>query len=577
MHAAGHAFLAAAAGVLAGALSRGSTAGMDARSTSLLREAGLPEATEDVVLALAFVGVLAAIVKLVGGAVSSWAEARVAGEVGASVRLEVLDDVLALDGLRTARHPDHGSAKRGAHGGGAGACEDAGPSGARADRLAALTSHVADVERGVAQGVLTELRATVQLMPLGGLLVVLAPELAGSAVAALGGFGLLAFGLRRAFKRAHARAVASAGALVEAADEAVRHAELWATYGAKKRIRAHVASVGRAIADEAARLRVRSSLLSSMSEVLGALALALALLLASRGTLGVGHGAVVPFAIAFFMTYRPLRELVDARLARARGEEALRSALAASDRQASRLGERADAEPQAVRREAGASSASWALAPLVLTGVRAQRGEHRPLSIEVAPGAIAAVVGPTGIGKTSLLRALLGLEPLASGEVRYGARVLDAADVGPTERPFAWVPQDAPIVGDTLAVNVGLGRADDDAAISDPSAALAQLGNHDLAAALGDEVLGTVRPLSGGERQWIAVARALATGLPVLLLDEPTSALDDASQARLLDALARLRGRRTVIVVTHRKEPLAIADVVVRLEAAGGSETRTRS
>ena len=63
----------------------------------------------------------------------------------------------------------------------------------------------------------------------------------------------------------------------------------------------------------------------------------------------------------------------------------------------------------------------------------------------------------------------------------------------------------------------------------------------------------------------MAIARAVATRLPVLLLDEPTSGLDPASQARVLDAIARLKGERTVIVVTHREEPLAIADAVLRL------------
>ncbi len=557
MHAAGHAFLAAAAGILASALARGGAL-MDARSMSLLRGLGSAESPGDAVVSLASAGVVAAIVKLVGGALSSWAEARLAGEVGATVRLAVLDDVLSLHGLRAPRHDDHGSAAHGAS-----------LAGRHADRLTALTSHVADVERGVAHGVLAELRAAVQLVPLGVLLVVLAPKLAGSAVVALGGFGVLAFALRRAFKRANARAAASAGALVEAADEAVRHAELWATYGAKRRIRSHVAAVGHAIAHEAARIRVRGSLLSSTSEVLGAMALVLTLLLASRGALGVDHGTVVPFAIAFFMAYRPLRELVDARLSRARGEEALRAALG-------------DVTVDATAPSSAASTPmlarSWSLDALVLRGVRARHGRHVPLSIEVPPGSIAAVVGPTGIGKTSLFRALLGLEPLASGGVvRYGTRALDAAGVGPNERPFAWVPQDAPIVGDTLAINVGLGRADDDAAIPDPIPVLAQLGNDALGTSLGDQVLGTVRALSGGERQWIAVARALATGLPVLLLDEPTSALDPASQARLLEAIERLRGKRTVILVTHRPEPLAIADLVVRLDAdAEGNDAPRR-
>ncbi|MBX3218465.1 MAG: ABC transporter ATP-binding protein [Labilithrix sp.] len=594
MHAAGHAFLAAAAGVLARALAWG-PAPMDAGSTFVLPVSGFPDFA---VLPLAISGVFAAIVKLVGGALASWAEARVAGDVAARVRLSVLDDVLALNGLRTPRHDDHGSSvERGA--------------GTRADRLAALTSHVGDVERGVAHGVLAEVRAVVQLVPLGALLVVLAPELAGTAVLALGGFGVLAFSLRRAFKRAHARASRSATALVGAADEAVRHAELWATYGAKRRIRAHVARVGRAIARESARIRVRASLLSSTSEVLGATALVLALVLASRGALGVDHGTVVPFAIAFFMAYRPLRELVDARLARARGEEALAAALgertevvrgaAGSGRVAASVGAGA-AEAAGERSSASAgviAAASWSLEPLVLTGARARHGAHAPISVSVPPGAIVALVGPTGIGKTSLLRALLGLEPLLAGEVRYGAQVLEASSgagppgveppgaaaaggerrgVGPSARPFAWVPQDAPIVGDTLAINVGLGRADDDAVVPDPVPVLAKLGNEALGAALGDDVLGTVRPLSGGERQWIAVARALATGLPVLLLDEPTSALDGVSQARLLEAIARLRGERTVILVTHRTEPLAIADVVLRLEplsdASGSSRSR---
>ncbi len=545
---------------------------MDAGSTAFFEEVvGVAATAENALLTLALFGVFAAIVKLVGAALASWAEARVAGDVGANVRLTVLDDVLSLEDRRTARHDRHGSASPGARnarsapaatGDASDVNDEAASSGGHADRLAALTSHVADVERGVAQGVLAELRALMQLVPLGVLLVLLAPKLAGSAVVALGGFGLLAFALRRAFKRAHARAAASAGALVEAADEAVRHAELWATYGAKRRIRSHVASVGRAIAREAARIRVRASLLSSTSEVLGAIALVLALLLASRGALGVDHGTVVPFAIAFFMAYRPLRELVDARLLRARGEAALDAALG----NVGERGERPDAD--AKRAPALPLLTTWTLDPLVLTAVRARHGSHAPLSLEVAPGSIAAVVGPTGIGKTSLLRALLGLEGLTSGEIWYGTLDLDAAGVGPGERPFAWVPQDAPIVGDTLAINVGLGRADDDAAIPDPRPVLAQLGNDELATSLGDQVLGTVRPLSGGERQWVAVARALATGLPVLLLDEPTSALDAASQTRLLEGLARLRGKRTVIIVTHRPEPLAIADVIVRLDAA---------
>lgn len=511
LHAAGHAFLAGAAGMLARSLSRPASSG---GSTALT---------------LALAGIVAAIVKLGGSALSSWAEARIASAVGGSVRLAVLDRVLALESV-PAGHGDH-------------TCVNA-----RADRLTALTSHVSDVERGVAHGVLAEVRAIVALLPLGVLLIYLAPRLAGSAVVALAAFGLLAFSLRRAFKRAHQRASASAGALVEAADEAVRHAELWATYGAARRIRAHVAGIGRAIADESASVRVRAALLSSTSEVLGAFALALVLLLAARGLLGVDHGTVVPFAIVFFMAYKPLRDLVEARLERAKGQAALEAAIR-------------DATSPSEERTTTARR-TWKPAPLVLAGVTSEHGSHAPVSISIAPNSIVALVGPTGVGKTSLLRGLLGLAPL-SGSVKWGDARIDANGVGPSERPFAWVPQDAPIVGDTLAINVGLGRADDDAQVPDPTPFLARLGAAHLMK-LGSDRLS--RSLSGGERQWIAVARALASGQPALLLDEPTSALDPASEAKLLEALASLRNELTIILVTHRPAPLAIADVVLRLE-----------
>jgi ABC-type transport system involved in cytochrome bd biosynthesis fused ATPase/permease subunit len=148
-----------------------------------------------------------------------------------------------------------------------------------------------------------------------------------------------------------------------------------------------------------------------------------------------------------------------------------------------------------------------------------------------------------------------------SGEIRYGSSRIDALPSGPASRPFAWVPQDAPILAATLDANVALAPGSED-----PRAALDQIGAASLAAAVGDARLGASgRALSGGERQWVALARAVATRLPVLLLDEPTSGLDAASQARVLDAIVRLKGSRTVIMVTHRDEPLAIADAAVRL------------
>ncbi|HWL87265.1 MAG TPA: ATP-binding cassette domain-containing protein, partial [Polyangiaceae bacterium] len=167
------------------------------------------------------------------------------------------------------------------------------------------------------------------------------------------------------------------------------------------------------------------------------------------------------------------------------------------------------------------------------------------------------------------------LEGAPSGSVRYGGVALTDAAIGPRARPFAWVPQDAPLLLDTLEANV---RVSPDAA--PVWASLDALGAGHLVTRLGARRLGSdERPVSGGERQWIALARALATKMPVLLLDEPTSGLDGDAQARVLAAIGRLRGRRTVILVTHRSEPLAVADVVVKLGDAGiyGAGVRSRS
>ena len=532
MHALGHALLAAAGGQLARLL--GGAPPVDARSTSgLLTTLGRGDAT----LGLATLGMFAALVKLAGGILAAHAEARVAGEVGARLRLEVLDGVLSLHSLRTPRHSDHGAAHR----------------------VAALTTHVEAAERGVSHGVLSELRALVQLVPLAVLVGALAPRLASTAAAAFAAFALFAMAVRGAFKRALARAAADAGTLTEAADEAVRHADLWRTYGAEVKIRTHVRALGRAMAAKAASLRARAALLSGTSEVLGALGLVLALGLVAAGKLeGVERGAIVPFSIAFFMAYKPLREWIDARLVRARGEAACAAATATAPIGDAEVAELAEAPPSERRIEA---RPPHALEDLVIEGFASSHARHAPLSITIQRGHIVAIVGPTGIGKTQLLRTLLGLEPGFEGSVRYGDRELLQARVGPHERPFAWVPQEAPVLADTALANIAL-------AAHSPSIAhraAAEIGASDLVASSGERVLGRDRTLSGGERQLLAVARALATVLPVLLLDEPTSALDSATEEKLLAAIARLRGRRTVLLVTHRPAPLAIADRAVVL------------
>src|SRR6185436_3877090 len=121
-----------------------------------------------------------------------------------------------------------------------------------------------------------------------------------------------------------------------------------------------------------------------------------------------------------------------------------------------------------------------------------------------------------GSGKTTLLRALLGLEGGVRGTLRYGDRDLTGAGVGPAERPFAWVPQESAIISGTLEDNIALGAPSANMDAGATRATLEGLGAGTLVKrATGVRLHAGGHELSGGERQWVALARAIASELPV--------------------------------------------------------------
>ena len=555
LHAAAHGLVALVGSALVLSLSGASARAMATPAAGIAAIgvwgglAGRANSPESQAFFVSVVGLVVLAVKAIAGAYATYVQVRVAGDVGAALRLSLFDALLGLHPLRHPRHGDQGAPPD----------ETAGDA-ARA--VVGLTERVRDVEVGLAQGFLGGIRAIGQLVPIALLLGALAPRLAGVAALVLATFGWLLGRLRRSYRRATARAGAEHERLLETADECVRHADLWVTYGAEAKARRSLRDLGLTIARGGAWLEARAAALSGGNEVLGAGALVVALAASRAGWIGAADGPTMfTFAVTFFLAYRPLRDLSDARLALARAGaayEPIAATLAAG---------RARVTPPLSER-------AWPPGPLDIVGLELARGVCPPITVRVEAGAIAVVVGPTGAGKTTLLRTLLGLEAPAAGHVAFAGEVLGDAPAGPKARPFAWVPQDAPVLADTLAANLDLGasRAVCRGAAANKSVgleALASLGASHLVASLGETRLGAGRRgVSGGERQWIALARAIATEQPVLLLDEPTSGLDAPAQERVIEALRRLRGRRTVIVVTHRPEPLAIADVVVRLEAA---------
>ncbi|MFF0725079.1 thiol reductant ABC exporter subunit CydD [Streptomyces sp. NPDC004134] len=181
--------------------------------------------------------------------------------------------------------------------------------------------------------------------------------------------------------------------------------------------------------------------------------------------------------------------------------------------------------------------------------------------LALRPGETVALTGPSGGGKSTLLAALLGLVPPASGRVLVGGRDLAELDLPSWHAQVAWVPQRPALFAGTIADNVRLPRPD--ATDADVARALsdAAAGDLDPAAVLGEGGAG----LSAGQRQRVALARAFLADRPVVLLDEPTAALDGDTEAAVTAAIARLARGRTVLLVAHRPALLEVADRVVRL------------
>ena len=207
-----------------------------------------------------------------------------------------------------------------------------------------------------------------------------------------------------------------------------------------------------------------------------------------------------------------------------------------------------------------------------LRGVRAAySGEQQVLSgvdMLAKPGQIVALIGPSGEGKSTLMRLMLGLLPPLEGELFLTDQAGNRFDLGPDTRPLiSYVPQGNTVLEGTVAenlrlVNPGVTEEEMIKALGDACAweFVEPMG---LSGKIGEGGKG----LSEGQAQRIAIARALVRKAPVLLLDEATSALDRDTEKRVLENLAR-RGV-TCVTATHRMSVLSLCSRVYRVRDGG--------
>ncbi|MCA9177735.1 MAG: ABC transporter ATP-binding protein [Planctomycetales bacterium] len=191
------------------------------------------------------------------------------------------------------------------------------------------------------------------------------------------------------------------------------------------------------------------------------------------------------------------------------------------------------------------------------------------LSFRIEAGETVAILGPPGAGKSTLMLLLARMYDYETGSIRIGDRELRALDRGAVRSAFGMVLQDPFLYSRTVLENIAVG---DSAADRDGIEAAAQAANiHGNIVGFQDGYHTRVGErgvtLSGGQRQRLAIARALLKDPEFLVLDDSLSAVDTKTEARILEALAARRGKRTTIFVTHRLSSTRLADRILVLES----------
>ena len=197
------------------------------------------------------------------------------------------------------------------------------------------------------------------------------------------------------------------------------------------------------------------------------------------------------------------------------------------------------------------------------------------VDFEISPGQHVALVGPSGVGKSTLVSLMLRLYDPSQGRVLIDGRDIRQYTLASLRSQISVVLQDTLLFAASVSENIAYGAPD---ATPEAIEAAARLANaHEFIQALPqgyDTVLGERGvTLSGGQRQRLAIARAAIRKSPILILDEPTTGLDEENEREVLEALKRLAQGRTTFVISHDLQQAAQADLILYLERGCVLET----
>lgn len=281
--------------------------------------------------------------------------------------------------------------------------------------------------------------------------------------------------------------------------------------------------------------------------------------LALQGTLPVAD--LVAFFLYLEMFYTPVRNLSGA-------WEAVQGSLAGADRISDLMAE--DEEPHNV---AGAVAVhERAQGNITFENVRFEYISGTPVledvSLDIPAQSVIALVGPTGVGKSTLVSLIPRFYDVTRGRITLDGRDLQDYTLDSLRQQISIVLQDVFLFYGTVRENILFGRSD--ASEADIVAAAKMANAHDFILELSDgydTVIGERGvKLSGGQKQRLSIARALLRDAPILILDEATSSVDTETELLIQQALERLMKGRTTIIIAHRLSTIRNADKIVVLE-----------
>ena len=189
-------------------------------------------------------------------------------------------------------------------------------------------------------------------------------------------------------------------------------------------------------------------------------------------------------------------------------------------------------------------------------------------NMDIKQNKIIGIYGKSGCGKSTLLKLLMRFWEVDNGSITIGGKNINEINTSDLRKMQSFVTQDTYLFNDTIANNIGIAK--ENATMEEIIAAAKKASIHDFIMSLPngyDSKVGELGGnLSGGEKQRIGIARSFLHDAPMILLDEPTSNLDSLNEGIILKSLMESKENKTIIIVSHRKSTMNIADVVLDVE-----------